>query len=151
MIWAWIWLHVLYEKNGKTRQCLWLQKFTQQKSIFVEGLNFYLEHNTVRAVWSHSTVYLIYWASFVTWLLFGGKRRQQSPSAGRPSWEFVWLMLLRRLCQCACIQWIAVYRWTRRITVWFVPYMMSWTLFCKSLRCSHYWLSVVSLPFGSFV
>lgn len=33
----------------RIRQCLWLKKFTQQKSIFLGGLNFYFEQ-AVRAV-----------------------------------------------------------------------------------------------------
>lgn len=49
--------------------------YTAKKSIFVEGLHFYLEHDTVRAVWSHNKVYLIYWALIILRdLLFGTNR-----------------------------------------------------------------------------
>lgn len=64
---AWFGPHVLQEERGKRRQCLWLQKFTQQKkkkNIFVEGLHFYFKYDTVGAVWNHK-VYLIFLASLV--------------------------------------------------------------------------------------
>lgn len=35
----------LYGKTRKMRQCLWLQKFTQQKIFLYKDLNFYLEQN----------------------------------------------------------------------------------------------------------
>lgn len=127
-----------------------------KKSIFVEGLNFYLEQNTVRAVWSHNMVCLIFWASFVMCDHYL-ERKWDNEALQHNSyhlWEFlsgnlVLFTKLCGLCQCAFAQW----DYCVLGAVCDVMDMLGVILFCKSLRCtcSHYWLIVVSLPSGLFV
>lgn len=161
MIWAWIRLHVLYEERKDKTVPLVAKVYTaKKKSIFVEGLNFYFEHNTVRAVWSRSEVYLIYWALFIL-CGYSSERTENSRALQQKLslWDFVWFTTLWGLSQCACVQCIALcIVKTRRKTVWFVLYVMSWTRgSVPHYSASHWdvhvhtWLSVVSLPFGLFV
>lgn len=137
MIWTRIRLHVLYEKMIKIVPfgCKSLHRKKKKQRIFVEGLNFYLEHNTVRAVWSHNKVYLIYWALFVMYdYSLEGQGDKRALQLNCLHGDLYWFMMLWGLCQCACVQCITVYRGADRITVWSVLYVMS--LMCSVPHCS---------------
>lgn len=61
---------MIYNRVEREDSAFRLQTFTQQKSIFVVGLNFYLEHDAMRAAQSHNKVFDTLGLVYLVWLLF---------------------------------------------------------------------------------